>query len=66
MATRPFAFGLRLRDRDRTLRVRSAEPGSRRAVVEESRRGRTTRRREHGTLAQALADAAALWRDRLH
>ncbi len=66
MACRPFAFGVRLRDKGRTVRVRarSGDPG--RYVVEESRQGRRPRSREHDSLDGALRDLAASWRARLH
>jgi hypothetical protein len=66
MAVRPFAFGVRYRDRGRTLAVRSTARGSQRYVVEVERRGQKTRRREHGSLASALRDFAQSWRERLH
>ena len=66
MASRPFAFGVRLRDRDRTVRVtRSAKSGSSYAI-EDSRQGKSTRRREHASLGDALRDLASTWRGRLH
>ena len=65
MAVRPFAFGVRLRDRERTARLRQDSKGARRWVVEnEGRQG--TRRREHTTLEGALRDLASSWRSRLH
>ena len=66
MALRPFAFGVRLRDKNRTVRVRTRERGSRRYVVEDSGRAGASGRREHTTLAGAIADAAATWRRRLN
>ena len=65
MASRPFTFGVRLRDKDRTLKVRAHEKGGR-YVVEETRGGRTTRHEVHPTLAGALKDTARAWRNRLH
>ena len=65
MALRPFAFGARLRDGGRTVRVRSSKSDSRRYVVEDSARGRATRRRDHPTLDGALRDLARTWRGRL-
>ena len=57
MALRPFAFGLRLRDKDRTLRVRrDGESG--RYLVEDSRTGAATRRRKHASASDAVKDAA--------
>ena len=66
MALRPFAFGLRLRDKDRTLRVRTQDGDPRRYIVEDSRKASGTRRREHEALSGALKDAAATWRRRLN
>ena len=63
MAIRPLAFGLRFRDKGRTLRVHSQE---RRHIVEDSRSGAGTRRREHASLSGALRDFAKTWRHRLH
>lgn len=66
MANRPLAFGLRFRDRGRTLRVRSDARDPRRFVVEHARRGAATVRREHASLPAALRDFARVWRGRLH
>jgi hypothetical protein len=66
MATRPFVFGLRFRDKGRTIRVRTEGRGRRSFLVEDSREGRPARRRSHPTLASALRDFAATWRGRLH
>ena len=63
MATRPFAFGIRLRDKGRTVRVRQDRHTY---VVEDSRAGGRTRRREHGSLGSAIRDAASTWRHRLN
>ena len=66
MASRPFAFGVRLRDRDRTVRVtRTGKTGSGYAI-EDSRQGKSTRRREHANLGDALRDLASPGRGRLH
>ena len=65
MALRPFAFGARLRDRERTVRVRASKGDARRYVVEDSARGRATRRRDHPSLDGALRDLARTWRGRL-
>ena len=65
MSARPLAFGIRFRDKGRTLRVRGNE-GQRGYVVEDTRGGRPTRRREHASLGSALRDFAAAWRGRLH
>jgi hypothetical protein len=66
MALRPFAFGVRLRDGDRTLRVQTRDANARRTVVEDSRKAAKPRRREHASLGAALKDAAATWRNRLN
>ena len=63
MAVRPLVFGARLRDRERTLRVRR---GARGYVVEDSDPCRATRRRDHLSLDGALRDLARTWRARLH
>jgi hypothetical protein len=64
MARRPLAFGIRFRDKGRTVRVRGSE--GRGYVVEDDRGGRPTLRRDHSLLASALRDFAATWRGRLH
>jgi hypothetical protein len=68
MATRPLAFGVRLRDqrRGRTVRVLQDKRDPHRYRVEDSRKGGTTQQREHGSLAGALSDLASSWRKRLH
>jgi hypothetical protein len=66
MATRPLAFGLRFRDKGRTVRVETRGKQSRRFVVEERRDGAAARRREHESLPSALRDFAKTWRHRLH
>ena len=66
MAARPLAFGLRFRDKGRTLRVRPHEGKPQRYVIEDSRGGDETRRREHPSLSGALRDFATTWRHRLH
>jgi len=66
MARRPLAFGIRFRDKGRTLRVRGYEGSERGYLVEDARRGRATLRRDHTSLASALRDFAATWRGRLH
>ncbi len=65
MAIRPLAFGVRFRDKGRTLRVRTDTGHSRRYVVEDFRNGHV-RRRVHATLSLALQDFAEAWRHRLH
>ena len=66
MARRPLAFGVRFRDKGRTLRVRGDEGSRRRYVVEDAREGHALRRREHSSLSAALRDFAGTWRARLH
>jgi hypothetical protein len=66
MAVRPFVFGARLRDKGRTVRVRNQQGDAKRYVVEESEKGRATRRRDHASLGGALRDLASTWRGRLH
>lgn len=66
MSTRPSLFGLRLRDDGRTVRVRAKGDKAQRYVVEDSRRGASTRRREYGSAREAVKDAAKTWRHRLH
>ncbi len=66
MALRPFAFGLRLRDKERTVRVRRSAADSTQYVVEDSRDGNSTRRRAHASARDAVKDAAHTWRSRLH
>ena len=66
MERRPLAFGIRFRDKGRTLRVRGIEGRETGYVVEDARGGRQTLRRDHTTLASALRDFAATWRGRLH
>ena len=66
MATRPLAFGVRLRDKDRTVRVHAHERDPRRYVVEVSRSGRSAQRNVHSSLGGALRELARSWRNRLH
>lgn len=66
MSVRPLAFGVRLRDKGRTVRVRPHDRKPQRYVVEDSRDGGKTRRREHASLSGALRDLASTWRGRLH
>ena len=61
MALRPLTFGLRLRDKGRTLRVR--RDGTQ-YLVEDSRSG--TASRKHATAKDAVRDAAKAWRSRLN
>lgn len=64
MATRPFAFGILLREKGRTVRVRKSASSSR-YVVEDENRGKK-RERKHASLGSAVKDAASTWRGRLH
>ena len=66
MATRPLVFGLRFRSNGRTLCVRPHEGKPQCYVIEDSRGGDETRRREHSSLSGALRDFATTWRHRLH
>ena len=66
MAARPLAFGLRFRDKGRTVRVRPHEGKPRSYVIEDCHDGHETRRREHPSLSGALRDFATTWRHRLH
>ncbi len=68
MATRPLAFGVRLRDkgRGRTIHVLQDRRDPRRYRVEDSRKGGKTEQREHDSLSGALRDLASSWRKRLH
>lgn len=62
MATKPLAFGIRLRDKGRTVKVSQTR---KKFVVEDSRDGKRARR-EHGSLGGAIRDAASTWRHRLN
>lgn len=64
MAIKPFSFGLRLRDKGRTVQVR--QDAKRRYVVEDAQKGGRTSRRAHASLGGAIRDAASTWRGRLH
>ncbi len=66
MASRPLTFGIRYREKGRTVRVRASERDPRRYVVEVGTRGGRKRQREHTSLAGAVRDFAASWRSRLH
>jgi hypothetical protein len=66
MARRPLAFGIRFRDKGRTIQVRGCHGTERGYVIEDGRAGRPVRLRRHGTLTGALRDFAATWRSRLH
>ena len=65
MTTRPALFGLRLKDKTRTVKVTAKLGGKQRFVVEDSNAGRTTKR-EHDSARGAVADAARTWRSRLN
>ncbi len=64
MAIRPLVFGVLMREKGRSIRVRSQ--GGRSYVVEDTRAGQTKRTRSHGSLESALRDLARSWRHRLH
>ena len=66
MALRPFAFGLRLRDKERTVRIIQDPHGPKRFKVSDSRSGGRARARDHASLGSALRDAASTWRSRLN
>ncbi len=66
MALRPFAFGLRLRDKSRTVRVVQSPRDPKKFSVRDSRSGGKKSRREHSSLRGALEDAASTWRGRLN
>ncbi len=65
MAIRPFAFGVRMRDKSRTVRVIQTQ-GTRSYVVQDSDTKRKPRTRKHATLEGAMKDAASIWRSRLN
>lgn len=64
MAIRPFAFGVRLRDKNRTVRVRHTKDAK--SYVVEDSNGRRKKTREHASLSGAVKDAASTWRSRLN
>ena len=66
MALRPFAFGVRLRDKQRTVRIIQDPRSPRKYQVSDSRQGGRSRARDHTCLSSALRDAANTWRSRLH
>jgi hypothetical protein len=68
MATRPLAFGVRLRDpqRGRTVRLLQDPRSPQRYRIEETLKNGTARRSDHGSLGGALRNLASLWRNRLH
>jgi len=63
---RPLAFGVRLRDKNRTLRLRNDARNPEKFVVEDARTGRAQQRSEHDSLAGALRQLASSWRNRLN
>jgi len=66
MALRPLTFGVRYRDKGRTVQVRAHHRDPSRYVLEVRRPGQKAQRREHGSLRGALRGFAAAWRERLH
>jgi hypothetical protein len=68
MALRPLAFSVRLRDKEkgRTLRVQNDPKNAQRFLLEDVREGEPTRVRSFSSLPEAVQDAAAVWRKRLH
>jgi len=64
MAIRPLVFGVLMREKGRSLRVRSE--GNRGYILEDTRVGQTKRTRRHRSLESALRDLARSWRHRLH
>jgi hypothetical protein len=68
MALRPLAFSIRLRDKEkgRTLRVQNDPENAKRFLLEDERDGEETRVQSFSSLPDAVQDAAAIWRKRLH
>ena len=66
MAMRPLAFGARFADKGRTVQVKASPKDPQRYVVEVTRKGQKTRRREHASLGGAVKDFASSWRGRLN
>jgi hypothetical protein len=66
MALRPLAFGMRFKQKGRTLRVHASPRDPQRYVVEVESRGKPSRSREHPSLTAAVRDFAQSWRERLH
>ena len=66
MATTPLTFGIRMRAKGRTLRVRPHERDPRGYVLEVQRDNGRTERRDHVSLTGAVRDCARTWRNRLH
>ena len=65
MGLRPLTFGIRLREKGRTVRVRQ-DVKQGRYLVEDQRKGGTSKSRSHASLRGAIRDAAVTWRGRLH
>ena len=65
MALKPLTFGVRLKEGNRTVKVRAQGRGNG-YVVEDSRGEEAKRHRDHSTLQGALRDLATTWRSRLH
>jgi anti-sigma factor ChrR (cupin superfamily) len=66
MASRPLTFGVRFREKGRTVQVRAHERDTKRYVLEVRRPGEKIRRHEHASLSGALRGFAVAWRSRLH
>ena len=66
MALRPLCFGVRFREKGRTVKVVASARDPKRYVVEVEQRGRATRRSDHPSLADAVHHFARSWRARLH
>ena len=65
MAIRPFAFGVRMRDKSHTVRVIQTQ-SPKGYVVQDTDTKRKPRTRKHATLEGAMKDVASLWRSRLN
>jgi len=65
MAIRPLTFGVRMRDKSRTVRVRHTKD-AKSYLVEDTDGKRKKRTREHATLQGAMKDLASTWRGRLN
>lgn len=63
---RPLAFGVRLRDKGRTLQLKTDARKPGRYIVQDTRTGRSKKERDHDSLGDALRDLASNWRKRLH
>ena len=66
MALRALAFSVRLRDNGRTLRIQNDPKSPGRYQLEDERDGETHAVRQFATAADAVRDAASIWRKRLH